>query len=327
MNITERNNTAKFAPIVLFTYNRPDHTRKTLEALAANEYANESELFIYSDGPKNQDAIEKVQAVRSLIKNIHGFKSVTIIERDKNWGLAESIIDGVTNIVNKYGKIIVLEDDIITSPYFLKYMNDGLDIYENEERVVCIHAHQYPISPNGLPATFFIKGADCQGWATWNSSWSIFEKDANKLLKYILDNNLQYEFDINGSYPYTQMLKRQIDNKVNSWAIRWYASAFINNKYTLYPNKSIIYNIGFDYSGINSGGIDNFNNKKWNNKKPVIINKTTNIENNKIVIKRWSNHFNRNILTRLIKDTFYKKNQYDPFISLKKQFLKKLLKK
>jgi hypothetical protein len=304
MNITEKNNMKKFAPIVLFTYNRCDHTRKTLEALAVNEYASESEIFIYSDGPKNQDAIENVQSVRSLIKNVQGFKSVTIIERDKNWGLANSIIDGVTNIVNKYGRIIVLEDDIITSPYFLRYMNDGLDIYENEEKVVSIHAYQYPISSRGLPATFFIKGADCQGWATWASSWSIFEKDANKLLNYILDNNLQYEFDINGSYPYTQMLKSQIENRVDSWAIRWYASAFINNKYTLYPNIAIIYNIGFDNTGIHSGGNDNFNNKAWNNKKPVIIKKIFDIKSNKIALKRWTNYFNqdkKNIIIRLIK--------------------------
>jgi putative methyltransferase (TIGR04325 family) len=326
MNIIEKNNMVKFAPIVLFTYNRPDHTRKTLEALAVNEYADESELLIYSDGPKNQDAIDKVQAVRSLIKNVQGFKSVKIIERDKNWGLANSVIDAVTNIVNKYGRIIVLEDDILTSPYFLRYMNDGLNIYENEEKVISIHAYQYPISPKGLPATFFLKGADCQGWATWASRWSIFENDANKLLNYIIDNNLQYEFDINGSYPYTQMLKSQIEKKVDSWAIRWYASAFINNKYTLYPNKSIIYNIGFDNSGIHCDEVDNFNNKTWNHKKPIIIEKVSNIETNELALKKWLKYYNKNILTRLIKKIFYKKVQYNPFIPFKKIIIFKMKK-
>jgi hypothetical protein len=307
MNIIEKSNTTKFAPIVLFVYNRPDHTRQTIEALARNEYANETELFVYSDGPKNEQAVQNVRQVRNFLKDIKGFKSVTIIERDKNWGLANSIIDGVTSIVNKYGKIIVLEDDILTSPYFLKYMNDGLDIYENEEKVVSIHAYQYPISPKGLPPTFFIKGADCQGWAAWDSSWSLFEKDTNKLYNYILDNNLQYEFDIQGSYPYTQMLKSQIENKVDSWAIRWYASAFINNKYTLYPNISIIYNIGFDNSGIHSGDVDNFNNKAWNNKSSVIINRIIDIESNKIALKRWVNYFMRgNIIIRIMKRIFKK---------------------
>jgi hypothetical protein len=313
MNIIEKNNTKNFAPIVLFTYNRPDHTRQTVEYLAMNEYANESVLFVYSDGPKNEQAVYSVQQVRAYLKDIKGFKSVTVIERNKNWGLAKSIIDGVTSIVNKYGKVIVLEDDIITSPFFLKYMNDGLNIYENEKKVASIHAYQYPISPKGLPFTFFIKGADCQGWATWDTKWALFEKDTNKLLNYILDNNLQYEFDIQGTYPYTQMLKSQIEGKVDSWAIRWYASAFINDKYTLYPNISIIYNIGFDNSGIHSSGIDNFNNKKWNNKKPVVIEKVKYIENNKIALKRWKGYFNkykRNIIIRIIRRILIKKNMF-----------------
>jgi putative methyltransferase (TIGR04325 family) len=291
-----KNNLNNFAPIALFVYNRPWHTEQTLNALSKNNFSEQSILYIYADGAKlnaTDEQIENIKQVRNVIRSKQWCKEVHIIESDKNKGLANSIIDGVTNVVNKYGKIIVLEDDIITSPYFLKYMNDGLDIYKDEEKVVSIHAYQYPISPKGLPSTFFMKGADCQGWATWDSSWSIFEKDANKLLNYIIDNNLQYEFDIQGAYPYTQMLKSQIEKKVDSWAIRWYASAFINNKYTLYPNKSIVYNIGFDNTGVHSGSFDNFNNKSWNNKKPIDVNRITKIENNNLALKKWIDYFNK----------------------------------
>jgi hypothetical protein len=306
------NNMNNLAPIVLFVYNRPWHAEQTLNALNKNDLAEQSILYIYADGAKpnaTDDQLEKIKQVRDVIRSKQWCKEINIIESDKNKGLANSIIDGVTNVVNKHGKIIVLEDDIITSPYFLKYMNDGLDIYDNEEKVISIHAYQYPISSNGLPITFFMRGADCQGWATWDSRWSLFEKDADKLLKYIIENNLQYEFDINGSYPYTQMLKSQIEKKVDSWAIRWYASAFIINKYTLYPNVSIIFNIGFDNSGIHSGGKDNFNNKAWNDKRPVIIEKTSNIESNKEALKRWGKYFkknNGNTFTGLIKYIFKK---------------------
>jgi len=278
------------APIVLFVYNRPWHAEQTLNALSKNDLSEQSMLYIYADGPKpnaTDEQLEKIKQVRELIKSKQWCKEVHIVESDINKGLANSIIDGVTDVVNKHGKIIVLEDDIITSPYFLKYMNDGLNIYENEEKVISIHAHQFPISPIGLPDTFFIKGASCQGWATWDSRWSVFEKDTNKLLNHIIDNNMQYEFEINGTYPFIQMLKDQINGKVDSWAIRWHASAFINNKYTLYPNKSIIYNIGFDNSGTHCGSVDKFNNKAWNSSKPIIIEKILIIENNKVALKRW----------------------------------------
>jgi hypothetical protein len=248
----------KYAPIVLFVYNRPDHTQQTLDALAANFLASESELFIYSDAPKNQGAAESVQAVRSLINNISGFKSVTIIERDKNWGLANSIIDGVTNIVNKYEKIIVLEDDMITSPYFLTYMNDALNLYENNDRVVSIHGYIYPVRKK-LPDYFFLRGADCWGWATWKHSWNIFNPDAQFLLDEIKRQKLEKSFNFNNSYDYIGMLKAQIDGKVSSWAIRWYASAFLADKYTLYPGISFVKNIGIDGSGTHCGNIGVFN--------------------------------------------------------------------
>ena len=244
------------APIVLFVYNRPWHTMQTVEALQKNELANESELFIYSDAPKNKEAEEKVQKVREYIKSIDGFKKVIIIERKENLGLANSIIDGVAKIVKEYGKIIVLEDDLVTSPYFLKFMNQSLVLYEHEERVVSIHGYIYPIE--GLPDTFFIRGADCWGWATWKDRWNIFEPDGKKLLNQLQNKQIEREADFNGSYGFVQMLKNQIDGKNNSWAIRWYISSFLANKLTLYPGVSYVKNIGLDNTGTHCSKDDRY---------------------------------------------------------------------
>ena len=246
------------APIALFVYNRPWHTQQTVEALLKSEFAEESDLFVFSDAPKNSSSDEKVKAVRGFIRSTTGFKSLTIVERPHNLGLANSIIDGVTNLCNKYGQVIVLEDDLVTSPYFLKYMNDGLDYYRDEERVISIHGYIYPVKAK-LPETFFLRGADCWGWATWKRGWDLFELDGEKLLAEIKAQKNIREFNYDGSYDLIGMLYSQIKGKVDSWAIRWYASAFINNKLTLYPGESLVLNIGNDGSGTHCGTTEMFN--------------------------------------------------------------------
>ena len=250
----------KLAPITLFVYNRPWHTKQTIEALKKNRLAKDSELFIFSDGPENENSKETVRETREYIKTINGFKKVEIVEREKNLGLANSIISGVSKIVDQYGRIIVLEDDMISSRYFLKYMNDALNLYEEKKQVISIHAYVYP-TKKILPETYFLKGADCWGWATWKRGWDLFESDGQKLLQELEIKKLTKEFDFDGSYPYTKMLKDQIAGKNNSWAIRWYASAFLKNKLTLYPGKSLVDNIGLDGSGTHCNGDNNFGKK------------------------------------------------------------------
>ena len=235
------------APVLLFVYNRPFHTRKVIEALQVNEYSLQTNLIIYSDASNDPFNLEVIQT-RNYLKNVGGFKSISIIERQENWGLAKNIIDGVTSIVNRYGKVIILEDDLVVSPYFLKYMNEALDLYEKEEKVISIHGYVYPVKRT-LPETFFIKGADCWGWATWKRGWDLFCSDGKALLKEIEKRNLKKEFDFNNSYPYCRMLRQQIAGKNNSWAVRWYASAFLHNKLTLYPGRSLVNQIGMDGSG------------------------------------------------------------------------------
>jgi len=256
----------KCAPIVLFVYNRPEHTRQTLSALVANYLANESDLIIYSDAPKNQQAVEGVNTVRLLTKNIQGFKSVNIIERDKNLGLADSIIDGVTSIVNKYGRIIVLEDDIVTSPYFLLFMNKALDYYEKEKILWHISGWNYPIKTNGLHDAFFWRTMNCWGWATWKDRWQYYEKNVDKLIETFSKKDI-YKLNINNTAGMWEQVISNKEGKINTWAIFWYATIFKNEGLCLNPTTSFVKNIGLDGSGVHCGNDSNIETKIINNKE------------------------------------------------------------
>jgi hypothetical protein len=279
------------SPIVVFVYNRLWHTQKTIESLLNNKQSNDSDIIIFSDAPKTLEQSENVEKVRKYINSIkEGFKKITIIERSTNFGLAQSIITGVTEIVNKYGKIIVLEDDMIVSKYFLKFMNDGLNLYEKDDRVVSIHGYLYPIKKE-FPETFFLKGADCWGWATWERGWGIFEKDGSKLLKQLQERKLENRFDFNGTFPYINMLKGQIAGEINSWAVRWYASAFLQDKLTLYPGKSLLNNIGNDGSGSNCPQQSQFDVDIW--EKPIKIG-SIKIKENLSAYNEYKKYFRKN---------------------------------
>lgn len=245
------------APVTLFVFNRPEKTLQTLSSLKKNIFAAETLLYIFLDGPRNESDKEKIEEVRKIIYLMDGFKEIKIFESEVNQGLAKSIINGVTKILNKHGKIIVLEDDLKASPFFLKYMNESLALYENDQEVISIHGYIYPINKT-LPETFFIKGADCWGWGTWKRGWDLFEKDGKTLLKKLRQKKKLKEFDFNGSFGYSKMLEDQINGKNNSWAIRWYASAFLNEKLTLYPGRSLINNIGFDGTGVHCEGSNSY---------------------------------------------------------------------
>jgi hypothetical protein len=241
-----------FPPITLFTYARLDHTQRTVAALLRNFGAQEHDLIIYSDAPRDSKRIEDVAAVRDFLKTIKGFRSVTINYRPHNFGLANSIIDGVTEVLEKYDRIIVLEDDMVTSPYFLTYMNDALNHFVDDDRVISVHGYVYPVQQE-LPEAFFLRGADCWGWATWRRGWAIFNSDGRVLLDELKNKNLINNFNFNGEYLYSKMLESQIRGNNDSWAIRWYASAFLADKLTLYPGRSLVHNIGNDSSGTHCG--------------------------------------------------------------------------
>ena len=245
------------APVALFAYARQDHLRLTVESLLHNPECSSTPLYVFCDGPRNADAKEQTDAVRTYVDTLQGFASVTRIYRDSNRGLAQSIISGVGEVVARHGSVIVMEDDLVVSPHFLAYMNQGLALYRDEPRVASIHGYSYPVE-EALPETFFLRGADCWGWATWERAWQHFEPDGQKLLDALRAQKLTRVFDMGGAYPFTRMLSNQIKGKNNSWAVRWHASCFLANMLTLYPGKSVVNNIGVDGSGTHCAPTDHF---------------------------------------------------------------------
>ena len=243
----------KLAPIVIFVYNRPWHTQQTIESLIRNELSSSSKLFVFSDGAKNNQDEPAVQGVREYIKGIHGFADVEIIEREKNWGLADNIIEGVTRVVNEYGRIIVLEDDLVTSQYFLRFMNDALEFYDNEPKVWHISGYTLPIDVEILQDIYFYRATSCWGWATWKDKWKYFSNDVDKIESRFAKNDI-YEFNLEGSYNFWNHLQRNKEGSMKTWAIFWYATVFLNNKLCLHPYKSYVKNIGYDGTGVHCGG-------------------------------------------------------------------------
>lgn len=250
------------SPIVIFVYNRVNLLRNTINSLLLNPESEFSTLIIFSDGPKpnstDQD-LQKIIDVRKYCKSISGFKSVSIIERSENLGLACSIIVGVTDCLKMHDSIIILEDDLLVSKSFLKYMNDGINKFKNSLKVVSVHAFNYPIETKNTKEAFFIRGADCLGWATWRNGWSCFRENGLELAHELFEKNLVRQFNFNNTVNFSGMLMDQIIGRNNSWAIRWYASAFLAEKLTLYPSKTLINHIGLDSEATHSSSTDHFN--------------------------------------------------------------------
>ncbi len=246
------------APIALFVYNRPQHTARTVNFLKQNFLASDSRLYIFSDGAKTPKDEAKVSEVRNLIKTIDGFKSVKIIESKTNKGLANSIIEGVTQLNQSYGQVIVFEDDLITSPHTLTYFNEALNRYRDEEKVMHIGAYMYHLKEGDFPESFFYRASSSWGWATWQSAWQYFEPDIDKLLAQF-DREKINRFSIEGTMNFWKQMKEFKNGKNNSWAIRWYASVFLKGGLTLNPSQSLVNNIGHDGTGVHSGINDIYN--------------------------------------------------------------------
>ena len=251
----------ELAPIVLFVYNRPWHTEQTLNALMKNELANESVLYIYADGPKDNEKEKNfgdIKKVRELIKSKKWCKEIHIIESKVNKGLSNSIIEGVTQIVNKFKKIIVLEDDIVTSKSFLKYMNTNLDYYKKEPNVYGISGYKYP-SKKIKKTTYFLPIGSSWGWATWKNKWVKINFNSGELLEIIKKKKLQKVINF-GGYKFFEMLEAKEKGTVDSWAICFYASFFLNKGLFLFPNVSLVQNVGFDNTGIHCNADNHFDN-------------------------------------------------------------------
>jgi hypothetical protein len=243
--------------IAIFAYRRLGHLQRTVESLRANPEAAHLPLIVYCDAARDPAQRPAVDAVRAYARAITGFASLEVAERETNLGLAQSIIGGVTAVLERHERVIVVEDDLLLSPHFLRYMLDGLDRYAEDAQVASIHGYVYPVT-DPLPETFFLKGADCWGWATWRRAWQHFRADGRALLVELEAAGLTREFDFDGGYPFTRMLRGQVAGRNDSWAIRWNASCFLAGMLTLYPGRSLVHNIGNDASGTHAEARDVF---------------------------------------------------------------------
>ena len=247
MNLSFNN---QLAPVIMFVYNRLKHVKETVESLSTNKISRESDLFIYSDGPKNSEDSIKVKSVREYLKTISGFKTIRIIEKEHNNGLANSVIAGVTEVLQKYPKVIVVEDDLRVSSDFLSFMNAALDFYSQNPKIFSISGYNFPIDiPTDYHYDVYLSyRASSWGWATWRDRWNKADWEVQDYQEFKKDKNTQRLFN-RGGEDLTPMLHKQMKGIVDSWAIRWAYSHYKNNVYCLFPKKSFVVNIGMDNSG------------------------------------------------------------------------------
>ncbi len=240
----------KYAPIVLFVFNRPQHTLRLIESLSKNVEFCDSPLFVYCDGARNDDEVGKVEEVRQVINEI-SHPNLIVVEREENWGLAKSVIAGITELCERFGRVIVLEDDLIVSPVFLNYMNTALNRYDENEQIMQISGHMFPVNIKAENDAVILPFTTSWGWATWDRAWKYFDAEMTAFDTLEANKSMRYEFDFKGAYPAFRMLKRQAEGKVDSWAIRWYLSVFSRGGTVAFPKKTLVLNDGFDGSGTN----------------------------------------------------------------------------
>jgi hypothetical protein len=243
------------APVALFAYRRSAHLAQTLRALRENAEASRTELFVFSDCFKSSADAADVEAARNALRGIDGFTATHIVCRETHFGLSRNITTGVSAVLAARPSVIVVEDDIVVSPYFLRFMNDALRTYWHTPRVGSISAYCYPFSES-MPETYFIRGADCWGWATWRDRWRYYDSDSRALASQLETRNLLHAFDLDSAASYSQMLKDQIVGKNDSWAIRWHASCYLRDLLVLYPGRALAENIGRDGTGTHSTAAD-----------------------------------------------------------------------
>lgn len=296
-------------PIILFIYNRPNHTKQTLEALSNNTLASQSDLFIFADGPKNtasKEQLESIKQTRKVAASENWCKSVTLIESETNKGLARSIIEGVTEIINKYGKAIILEDDIITGKYFLEYMNEALEKYQGNKEVWHVTGWRDPIKHTKKNKAYLYPTMDCWSWATWTDRWQYFKKDP-LYYKSIFSPQMIESFNVdNTDKGMFSQIEDNITGKINTWAIFWYATIFVNNGLCLGPTKSLCKNIGFDNSGVHCGTnsaeeiIETIDNKIQVFPKKIELDKKEFSKNKKFNIKKNKEKINLTFIIKTI---------------------------
>ena len=249
---------SQLAPIVLFVYNRPEHTKKTIEGILSNPEAKDTELYIFADGPKptiSEECLEKLKETRAYIHQISGFKKVVIDESDKNRGLANATIRGCTKVITSFGKMIMIEDDDVPTPYFLKFMNEGLNKYENDESVwsICGFVDSKAMPYTSGDEVFFVNRPSSWGFGTWKRCWDKVIWDTETLRGIFRHKDIIRGFDKWGGRDHYHTMYNLLHGNNSSWSIRYHFAAYIHDCYSVYPYKSLIENIGLDGSGTHCG--------------------------------------------------------------------------
>lgn len=295
-----------YSPIALFVFNRLDHTKKTVQHLSKNQYAKESELYIFSDAPRNSNDEEGVNRVRKYLRTIEGFKNIYIKEANSNKGLALSIKEGISYILSIYETVIVLEDDIITSNDFLKFMDTALKVYSNNKKVMQVSGYNYPINKK-IPDYYFSTMASCWGWGTWKRSWDLYNEDYTTIENQIPIGKIRDKFKVYRNHHFWNQIMNNKNGKIRTWFIFFYASIFINDGLVLYSKTSFTNNIGMDGSGVHNGSTSVYHNRKLNTKfKEEDLPKY--IEENSLSLKLYKKYFKTvtgNFFIRNIRRLFY----------------------
>jgi len=238
------------SPIAVFAYNRPRHLNRLIDSLLSNGLYSRSPVFVFCDGPRDQEDQGAVAQTRSVARQRFA-SHAQIIESEVNKGLAQSIVAGVTDLCRRYGRVIVLEDDLVLHSSCLDFLNAALRHYADDARIYHVNAYRYPLPPASMPS--FSRLVSSWGWATWQRAWVNFEPDAIELERRIRDADLISAMDFEGAFPYYSMLQNQARGKIDSWAIRWYASALLHRGLAICPNVSQVSNYGFDDTGVHCG--------------------------------------------------------------------------
>ncbi len=267
------------APVILFVYNRPEHTREMLDSLHANQLANETTLFVYCDGPKSNaslSVIQRIEKTRAVVKEKTWCGKVIVIEKNDNNGPGHMVISGVTEVLQQYDKVIVVEDDLLFSPYFLTYMNTALLKYAHVKKVMQVSGYNFPVKAfKRSHSAMFLPLISSWGWGTWKRAWNQLDVNAIGYEALKTNGRLRDKFNLDASYNYADMLIAQMETThVDAWCIRWWWSVFMNKGITLFPDHSLVENVGWDGSGTHCGTKNNFPQPNWD--KHYSINTFTN---------------------------------------------------
>lgn len=285
------------APIIIFCYNRANHLQKTIAKLKTNALAKDSDLYIFSDAAKTVAEQNKVNKVREVIKNIYGFKTINATLAEKNKGLANSIIEGVSAVINLHSTAIVLEDDILVSQDFLSFMNEALEKYKTQENIYSVSGYSFKLEDLQIKEEVaLVKRASSWGWATWKNRWNSADWKVTEFDSFMLDKNRRSVFKDAGEDQLPMLVKQQ-KGVIDSWAVRWTFHHYLNNAYCLVPKCSKVKNIGTDGTGTNfTNSVSSFDTDLHDNS----IKLPNSLKVNPLVTSYIRNYYKPSLIRRII---------------------------